>query len=120
MLTLRNATIDDAPLIRQLVFELAEYEREPEAVVLTEDDVRRDGFGPSPLFHVVIAEWEGAPAGFALYFFNYSTWYGRRGLYLEDLFVRPAFRQRGIGTALFRHLARIASDTGCGRFVWQV
>ena len=80
----------------------------------------RDGFGPSPKFRVVIAEWERQPAGFALFFYNYSTWQGRPGLYLEDLFVHPDFRGRGIGKALLLHLAQIAVRENCGRFVWQV
>lgn len=120
MLTLRPATRDDVGLIRQLIKELAEYERDPQAAVVTEDDLLRDGFGERPLFHVVIAQWDGQPAGFAFYFFNYSTWQGRPGLYLEDLFVRPALRGRGIGAALLRHLAGIALQNNCGRFVWQV
>ncbi|HET8647495.1 MAG TPA: GNAT family N-acetyltransferase, partial [Vicinamibacteria bacterium] len=100
--------------------ELAEYEKEPQAAVATEADLRRDGFGPRPLFRVVMAEWEGEVAGFAFYFFNYSTWQGRPGLYLEDLFVRPVHRGRGIGKALLAHLARLALRENCGRFVWQV
>jgi GNAT superfamily N-acetyltransferase len=120
MVSLRPATIDDVPLIRELVRELAEYEREPESAVATEEDLRRDGFGPSPYFHAVIAEDDGMPVGFALYFFNYSTWQGRPGLYLEDLFVRPAHRGKGIGTALLRHLAGIARERSCSRMVWQV
>ena len=120
MLTLRAATREDVGLIRQLIYELAEYEREPAAAVATEEDLLRDGFGPIPFFHVVVAEWDGQAAGFALYFFNYSPWQGRPGLYLEDLFVRPALRGKGIGRALLAHLARIALEKGCGRFVWQV
>jgi GNAT superfamily N-acetyltransferase len=120
VLTLRPAARDDVGLIRRFIKELAEYERDPEAAVVTEDDLLRDGFGGTPLFHVVIAEWEGEPAGFAFYFFNYSTWQGRPGLYLEDLFVRPALRGKGIGKALLVHLARLAVERGCGRFVWQV
>jgi GNAT superfamily N-acetyltransferase len=120
MLTLREAVPGDIALIRQLIQELADYEREPDAVKATEADLLRDGFGPEPYFRVVIAEWDGAPAGFAFYFFSYSTWLGRPTLYLEDLFVRPAHRGRGIGTALLRRLARIAVERGCGRFVWQV
>ena len=120
MLSLRKAVRQDAGLIVELIRELAEYEREPAAAVVTEEDIVRDGFGDRPFFEVVVAEWEGRPAGFALYFFNYSTWQGRPGLYLEDLFVRPALRGRGIGKALLRHLARIAVVRQCGRFVWQV
>jgi GNAT superfamily N-acetyltransferase len=120
MLTLRAATVDDVPLIRQLVRELAEYEREPESAMATEEDLRRDGFGPQPCFHAVIAEWSGAPVGFALYFFNYSTWQGRPGMYLEDLFVRPAHRGKGVGKELLRHVARVAHEKNCGRLVWTV
>lgn len=120
MLNIRPATVEDAALILALVRELAEYEREPEAVIATEDDLRRHGFGPEPKFRTVIAEWQGEPAGFALYFYNYSTWVGRPGLYLEDLFVRPRFRGRGIGKSLLIHLARLAIQENCGRFQWQV
>jgi len=118
--SLREATREDVGLIRQLIFELAEYERDPAAALATEEGLLRDGFSETPVFRVVVAECDARPAGFALYFFNYSTWQGRRGLYLEDLFVCPSFRGRGIGTALIRHLARIALDAGCGRLVWQV
>jgi len=120
MLSLRAARSDDVALILQLIRELAEYEREPAAAVATEADLLRDGFGTQPRFQVVLAEWNGEPAGFALYFFNYSTWQGHPGLFLEDLFVRPPFRGRGIGKALLVHLAQLAVRENCGRFVWQV
>lgn len=120
MLKLRPATPEDAPLILQYIRELAEYERDPKAAVATEADILRHAFSEHPLIHVVLAEWEGRPAGFALYFFNFSTWQGKPGLYLEDLFVRPSFRGFGIGKALLKHLARIAVDRGCTRYVWQV
>ena len=120
MLHLRPARPDDVPLILAFIRELAAYEREPDAVIATEEDLLRDGFGERPRFHVVLAEWEGAPAGFAFYFFTYSTWRGRPCLYLEDLFVRPAFRRNGIGLALLRELARTAVRERCERFVWQV
>lgn len=120
MLCIRPAVANDIPLIVQLIRELAEYEREPHQAVATEHDIRRDGFSANPKFRVVIAEWSGDPVGFALFFYNYSTWMGRAGLYLEDLFVRPAFRGRGIGKSLLGHLAKIAVDEGCGRFEWQV
>ena len=120
MLTIRPATVADVPLILQLIRELAEYEREPQAAVATQADLLRDGFGPEPKFRVDIAEWSGEPAGFAFYFWNYSTWQGRPGLYLEDLFVRPRFRGKGIGKALLVHLARVAVKNNCGRLVWQV
>lgn len=119
-LKLRAATREDVPTIRQLIRDLAEYEKEPQSAVATEADLLRDGFGERPLFRVVMAEWEGEVAGFAFYFFNYSTWHGRPGLYLEDLFVRPAYRGRGIGKALLVHLAGIALRENCTRFVWQV
>jgi len=110
----------DVPLILEFIRELAEYEREPQSAVATAADLLRDGFGPEPKFRVDIAEWSGEPAGFALYFWNYSTWQGKPGLYLEDLFVRPRFRGKGIGKALLVHLARVAIKNNCGRLVWQV
>jgi len=120
MLTIRPATAADVPLILEFIRELAEYEREPQAAVATAADLLRDGFGPEPKFRVDIAEWSREPAGFAFYFWNYSTWQGRPGLYLEDLFVRPRFRGKGIGKALLVHLARVALKNNCGRLVWQV
>ncbi len=120
MVTLRPASAADVGLILALIRELAAYEREPDAVVATSDDLLRDGFGAAPLFRVVIAEQDGETAGFAFYFFSYSTWRGRPCLYLEDLFVRPAFRRKGIGLALLRELSKIAVRERCERFVWQV
>jgi GNAT superfamily N-acetyltransferase len=120
MLAIRSANVEDVPTIRQLIRDLAAYEREPAKAVVTEEDLRRDGFGDKPYFHALIAEWDKDAAGFALYFFNYSTWQGRPGLYLEDLFVKPEHRGRGIGRALLTEVARIARDGGCGRLVWQV
>jgi len=102
------------------VRELAEYEREPESVLATEEDFLRDGFGERPLFGCVMAEWNGEPAGFALYFSNYSTWKGRGGIHVEDIFVRPAFRGHGIGKALLLHVAGIAAQQKCGRLQWDV
>lgn len=120
MLNIRSATVNDIPLILQFIQELAQYEKAPQEAVATQEDLLRDGFSAHPKFRVVIAEWEGAPAGFALFFYNYSTWMGRAGIYLEDIFVRPAFRRRGVGKALLTHLAKITIDEGCGRFEWQV
>jgi GNAT superfamily N-acetyltransferase len=120
MLNIRPALKSDVPLILQFIRELAEYEREPQAAVATAADLLRDGWGPEPKFHCLIAEWNGAPAGFGFYFYNYSTWQGRPGLYVEDVFVRPDFRRRGIGKAIFIHLAQIAVRENCGRFQWQV
>lgn len=120
MLSIRPAVAADVPLILEFIRGLAEYERDPHAAVATEADLLRDGFGPDPKFLVDIAEWSGEPAGFAFYFWNYSTWQGKPGLYLEDLFVLPRFRGKGIGKALLIHLARVALKNNCGRFVWQV
>ena len=120
MLTIRPAVARDVTLILQFIRQLAEYEREPQAVTATEADLLRDGFGPDPKFRVVIAEWDGKPAGFAFFFYNYSTWVGRPGLFLEDLFVSPEFRGKGIGKKLLVHLAQLAVKENCGRFQWQV
>jgi len=119
-LVLRPATRGDAAAIVDLIRGLAVYEREPDAATVTEADILRDGFGERPVFEVAIGEWKGEPVGFALFFPNYSTWQGRPGLYLEDLFVRESHRGLGIGKALLVHLARLAVERGCGRFVWQV
>jgi GNAT superfamily N-acetyltransferase len=117
---IRPAIPADIPLILELIRELALYEREPAAVVATEADLLRDGFGPTPRFRCLIAESGGEAAAFALYFFNYSTWRGRAGVHLEDLFVRPAFRGRGIGLALLVRLAVITVEGGFGRLQWEV
>jgi GNAT superfamily N-acetyltransferase len=120
MLKIRPATRKDASLIVEFIRALAEYERAPKSAVVTKQDILRDGFGPNPRFHVVIAEWERKPVGFALWFYNYSTWLGRPGLYLEDLFVYTEFRGKGIGKALLVHLAKLAVKQKCGRYQWQV
>jgi GNAT superfamily N-acetyltransferase len=120
MMTLRPGTAADVPLVLSLIHELAAYEREPDAAVATEEALLRDGFGPRPLFEVTIAEWDGEPVGFAFWFLTYSTWRGQPTLFLEDLFVRPRARGRGIGKAFMRHLARVAVERGCARFAWQV
>jgi GNAT superfamily N-acetyltransferase len=119
-LLLRRAVPEDTPQILAFIRELAEYEREPEKAVATPADIARHVFGEQPLVFVVMAEWAGEPAGFALWFYNFSTWEGRPGLYLEDLFVRPRFRGKGIGKALLKHLAAVAVEKGCTRYVWQV
>jgi GNAT superfamily N-acetyltransferase len=119
MSTIRNALVTDAALIRQFIWELAEFEKEPHKVQTTEAIVARDGFGANPEFRALIAESEGEPAGFALFFPYYSTWRGA-GLYLEDLYVRPAFRGRGIGTALFARVARIAEQENRCFIKWSV
>lgn len=120
MLNIRSASVSDVGLILQFIRDLAEYERDPKAVTATEADLIRDGFSSDPKFRVIIAEWDGKPAGFALFFYNYSTWLGRPGLYLEDLFVRTEFRGKGIGKALLLYLGRLAVEENCGRFQWQV
>lgn len=120
MLTLRNAIPSDVPHILAFIRELALYEREPDAVFATEADLLRDGFTEPRRFHCLMVEWNGQPAGFALYFHSYSTWQGRAGIYLEDLFVRPEFRGKGIGKALLTKVAAIAVAEGCPRFEWSV
>src|SRR5579884_614903 len=108
MLSIRLATIKDVPLLNTLVHELAEYDRLGHEAVVTEEDLARDGFGASPKFRAVIAEWNSEPAGYALFFDFYSTFQGRSGLFLDDIFVRPQFRKKGIGKALLDEVARIA------------
>jgi len=120
MLSIRPAQAADVPTILKLVRGLAEYEHEPESAEATEEDLLRDGFGPQPKFHCLLAEWDGAVAGFALYFFNYSTWKGRPGIFLDDLFVWPELRGRGIGKALLLEVGRIAVANHCGRYEWLV
>ena len=118
--TLRQATPADVPLILAFIHELAEYEREPDAVQADEPLLAEQLFGDRPGAEVVIADVDGRPAGFALFVHTFSTWMGRRGLYLEDLFVRPEFRGRGVGQVLMTYLAKLAVERGCGRFEWSV
>ena len=120
LLSIRPATADDVPLIRALIAELAEYERMADAAVATDDGLREQLFGAQPGAEVLVGEVDGEAAGFALFFHNFSTFLGKRGLYLEDLFVRPAFRGAGLGKHLMAALARIAVQRGCGRFEWSV
>ena len=119
-ITVRPASAADVPQILAFIRALAAYEREPNAVTATEADLLRDGFGPNPFYFCLLAEHNGAPAGFAFYFFNYSTWLGRPGLYLEDLFVHPEFRGLGIGKTLLQRVAAIAVGKGCPRLQWEV
>jgi GNAT superfamily N-acetyltransferase len=120
VLNIRPATGADAPLIASLVRELADYEKLLPEAKATAADFQRELEAQNPVIRVLIAEWDGKPAGFALYFFNFSTFVGRPGLYLEDLFVRPELRSHGIGRALLSALARIAKQRDCGRMEWAV
>ncbi len=119
-LTIRKAAPGDAGLVLTFIAALADYERLREDMVATEADIERALFGPRPWAEAVIADWGGIPVGFALYFFNFSTFRGRPGLYLEDLFVLPEHRGNGIGRALLAHLASVAVENGCARFEWTV
>lgn len=115
-ITVRAATPDDVGTILRFVRELAAFERQPDAVKATEADLLRDGFGPRPRFEARIAELDGAPAGFALFFHNYSTWEGRAGLFLEDIYVTESARRHGVGRRLVEDLAALAVERGCARF----
>ena len=117
---IRPATEDDVPIILSLIRELAAYERLSHEVVATEGLLRESLFGERRCAEVLIACCKGAPAGFALFFHSFSTFLGRPGIYLEDLYVKPKFRSRGIGRALLTHLARLAKERGCGRLEWSV
>jgi GNAT superfamily N-acetyltransferase len=127
---IRPTTPEDIPEILAFIRELAEYEREPASALATEADLLRDGFTEPRHFHALIAECDElrsdnrdqitVPAGLALYFYNYSTWRGHAGIYLEDLFVRPQYRGRGVGKALLAEVAAIAVAEGCPRFEWAV
>ena len=117
---IRPGTEDDVPLILSLIRELAEYERLSHEVVATEEILRDSLFGERRVAEVLIGHLDEEPAGFALFFHNFSTFLGRPGIYLEDLYVRPEFRGSGLGRALLVHLASIASERGCGRLEWSV
>jgi GNAT superfamily N-acetyltransferase len=123
-ISVRPAAPADVPLILKLVRELAEYERALDQVVATEESLHRflfgKGYGRGPLVEALVGELDGRPEGFALYFSNFSTWLATSGIYLEDLFVRPAVRGRGLGKALLVRLAQIAVERGCGRLEWAV
>jgi GNAT superfamily N-acetyltransferase len=119
MLSIRPATVNDVTLLRTLIRELAEYEKELDNVLITEADLARDGFGRQPKFRVLLAYWDQEPAGYALFFDFYSTWRGRQ-MFLEDLFIREAFRGRKIGKSLLAAVARIAQGEGCHALRWEV
>ncbi|MGV3571886.1 MAG: GNAT family N-acetyltransferase [Ramlibacter sp.] len=118
MIQIRPATPGDAALILRFVRDLARYEKAEHEVLATEADIRASL--QAGRAHALVGLVDGVPVGFAVYFFNYSTWQGRHGLYLEDLYVAPGHRHGGVGKALLLHLARIAVDSGCGRFEWSV
>lgn len=118
--TLRPAVPDDIPLIIELITELADYERLVHEVKVDAQRMHDHLFGPRPYAEVLIGEVDGQPQGFALFFHNYSTWLSQPGIYLEDLFVRPAARGAGLGKALLTELARLAVERGCGRLEWSV
>lgn len=119
-IAIRPAVAADVPLILELIRALGEYERLAHEVVATEADLHAQLFGARPAAEVLIGEIDGQPAGFALFFHNFSTFLGKPGLYLEDVFVRPEHRGAGLGKALMVELARIAVARGCGRFEWSV
>ena len=117
---IRPATEADVPVILNLIRDLATYERAPDAVVATEAGLRDVLFGAKPSAEVLLAIEDAEPVGFAVFFHNFSTWLGRHGLYLEDLFVRPEKRGKGYGRALLERLAQVAKERGCGRMEWAV
>jgi GNAT superfamily N-acetyltransferase len=119
-LQIRPATERDAALVLDMIKALAEYEKLSHAVTATDETIRETLFGARPDAEVIVAEVDGAPAGFALFFHNYSTFLAQRGLYLEDLFVKPEYRGHGVGRALLARLAAIAVERNCGRFEWSV
>ena len=120
MLVIRKATVADATLIVDMIRELADFEHELEQVDAAPQDLLRDGFGANPRFCAFVAEWNGQPAAYALYFFTYSTWAGRPSLFVEDLFVRAQFRRKGIGKALLQHLVAVAREQNCYGMHWEV
>lgn len=119
-LTITIATERDVPQILIFIRALAEYERLADAVVATEEGLRQSLFGKRPYAECVIARWKGEPAGFALFFHNFSTFLARPGVYLEDLFVKPELRGKGVGRSLLQYLAKLAVDRNCGRLEWSV
>lgn len=120
MTTIRRAVPADVPLIFEMLRESAKDQGEPDALVVNEADLLEDGFGARPQFQILIAESDGSPAGLALYFFTYSTWVSRIGLYLEDLYVRPEYRRLGVAKTLMDELKAVAMKHGCRRVTWTV
>ena len=120
MLTIEPAVATDLPLIQQLIQELAEYERLAHEAIATREDLAAALFGATPRVYCDIARWQGEAAGMAIWFYNFSTFRGRHGLYLEDLFVKPAMRGKGVGAALLKHLAARCVRERLGRFEWSV
>lgn len=120
MLTVRAATVADTKLVFDLIVELAVYEKAAAEVETSEQGIRESLFGPSARAKALVCELNGQPVGFAVYFYSYSTWLGKDGIYLEDLYVTPAYRGKGAGKALLQHIARIAVAEGCGRLEWSV
>jgi GNAT superfamily N-acetyltransferase len=119
-ITIRSAAVEDCELIMQFICELAEYEKARHEVIASRADIEQALFGPECKAHALICLIDGAPAGFAIYFFNFSTWLGKYGLFLEDLYISPDYRGSGAGKALLKHLAGIAVAKDCGRFEWNV
>ena len=119
-ITLREATIEDVPLIFDFIKELATYEKLIDQVKTTEENLKESLFGNQKFAEVIIAEYDGEPAGQALFFHNFSTFIGKPGIYLEDLYVRPSFRGKGIGKALLLRVIEIAKERKCGRVEWAV
>ena len=119
-IVIRPAVESDVPLLLEFIRGLADYERLSHQVTASEETLCESLFARAPAAEALIGCVDGAPAGFAVFFHNFSTFLGRRGLYLEDLFVKPEFRGRGLGSALFRHVARLAVGRACGRFEWAV
>ena len=119
-LNIRPATKEDIPLVHWFIRALASYERLEDEVVVSTEMLEKNLFSENPFAQTLIAEWDNNPAGFALYYYNFSTFLGKPGIYLEDLFVKPDYRGWGIGTSLLRELARLAAEQDCGRLDWAV
>ena len=117
---IREATVEDSSLILNFVKELAKFERAASEVSATVEDIQRSIFGADSTVHALICSINNEPIGFAVYFYNYSTWKGKNGLFLEDIYITPKYRGRGAGKKLIKYLAKIAASKDCGRFEWSV